>query len=108
MEASQQARARSDRARANTEEGGRRTAKDHGPSVTDDEQYEALRDQGASEEKAARIANTSRKQSGKRGGQSGSYDDWSKDDLEQRAAEIGIEGRSKMDKGELIDALRHH
>jgi len=26
--------------------------------------------------------------------------------LQQRAREIGIEGRSKMRKGELIDALR--
>ncbi|MGC8020653.1 DUF7218 family protein, partial [Salmonella enterica] len=32
-------------------------AKDHGPSVKDDELYEALRKQGASEQKAARIAN---------------------------------------------------
>jgi hypothetical protein len=83
-------------------------AKDHGPSVKDDEQYEALRDQGASKEKAARIANTPRKQAGKRGGESGSYEDWTKDDLEQRAKEIGIEGRSEMNKGELIDALRNH
>jgi hypothetical protein len=82
--------------------------KSPGPSVKDPEQYEALRDQGASKEKAARIANTDRSTAGKRGGESGSYDDWSKDDLEKRAAEIGIEGRSKMDKGELIDALRNH
>ena len=31
-------------------------AKDHGPSVKDDERYEALRRDGASKEKAARIA----------------------------------------------------
>jgi hypothetical protein len=79
-----------------------------GPSVKDPEQYEALRDQGASKEKAARIANTPRKQAGRRGGKSGSYDDWSKDDLEKRAKEIGIEGRSSMNKDELIDALRNH
>jgi hypothetical protein len=79
-----------------------------GPSVKDPEQYEALRDQGESKEKAARIANTDRHQAGKRGGESGSYDDWSKDDLEQRAKEIGIEGRSDMSKDELIDALRNH
>jgi hypothetical protein len=79
-----------------------------GPSVKDPEQYEALRDQGASKEKAARIANTSRSSAGKKGGKSGSYDDWSKQDLEKRAAEIGIDGRSKMNKGELIDALRNH
>ncbi len=83
-------------------------AKDHGSSVKDDEQYERLREQGESKEKAARIANTDRSTAGQRGGSSPSYEDWSKDDLQQRAKEIGIEGRSKMDKGELIDALRNH
>ena len=82
--------------------------KDPGPSVKDPEQYEALRDLGASKEKAARIANTDRQQAGERGGRSGSYENWSKDDLEQRAKEIGIEGRSGMDKDELVDALRDH
>ena len=83
-------------------------AKDHGPSVKDPDQYEALRDKGASKEKAARIANSDRHQTGKKGGQSGSYEDWNKDDLEKRAKEIGIEGRSKMSKDELVDALRNH
>jgi hypothetical protein len=83
--------------------------KSPGPSVKDDKQYEALRDQGASKEKAARIANAgSRSSTGRKGGKSGSYDDWSKEDLEKRAREIGIEGRSNMNKGELIDALRNH
>lgn len=83
--------------------------KDHGPSVKDDEQYEALRREGASKEKAARIANSgSRSSTGKKGGQSGSYDDWSKDDLYDKAKQVGIEGRSNMSKGELIDALRNH
>lgn len=82
--------------------------KDHGPSVKDDEQYEALRRQGASKEKAARIANTPRKQSGKRGGKSSSYEEWTKDELEQRAREIGIDGRSKMSKPQLVNALRNH
>jgi hypothetical protein len=83
-------------------------AKDHGPSVKDDRQYEKLREKGESKEKAARIANTSRSQSGKKGGKSGSYQDWSKDDLQKRAREIGIEGRSNMSKGELVNALRNH
>ncbi|CAN5711436.1 Rho termination factor N-terminal domain-containing protein [soil metagenome] len=87
-------------------------AKDHGPSVKDDEQYEALRKQGESKEKAARIANASsnegRSKVGERGGESGSYEDWSVDELQDRAAEIGIEGRSGMDKKELIRALRNH
>ena len=83
-------------------------AKDHGPSVKDDEQYEKLREKGESKEKAARIANTSRSGAGRRGGKSGSYEDWSNKVLQERAKEIGIEGRSKMNKGELIDALRNH
>ena len=84
-------------------------AKNHGPSVKDDEQYEALRREGASKEKAARIANAGgRSETGSKGGRSESYEEWSKDDLEQRAAEIGIEGRSNMNKDELIDALRNH
>jgi hypothetical protein len=83
-------------------------AKDHGPSIKDDEQYEALRDDGMSKEKAARIANTGRSEAGKRGGESPAYEDWTVDDLQDRAAEIGIEGRSGMDKDELIDALRNH
>jgi hypothetical protein len=83
-------------------------AKDHGPSIKDDEQYEKLRKKGESKEKAARIANTGRSTTGKRGGKSPSYEEWSKKDLQNRAKELGIEGRSKMDKGELIDALRNH
>jgi hypothetical protein len=83
--------------------------KSPGPSVKDPEQYEALRDQGASKEKAARIANAgSRSETGRKGGHSPSYDEWTKEDLEKRAREIGIEGRSSMSKDELIDALRNH
>lgn len=83
-------------------------AKDHGPQIKDDAQYEKLRKRGASKEKAARIANTNRSKAGKRGGTSIAYEDWTKDDLYQRAKEIGIEGRSGMNKGELIEAIRNH
>jgi hypothetical protein len=82
--------------------------KSPGPSVKDKDQYEALRRKGESKEKAARIANTSRRSAAKKGGKAGSYDDWSKQDLQKRAADIGIEGRSKMTKGELVKALRNH
>lgn len=61
-----------------------------------------------SKEKAARIANTPREQAARRGGESEPYEDWTKQELEDRAAEIGIEGRSSMNKSELIDALRNH
>jgi hypothetical protein len=87
-------------------------ARDHGPSVKNDRQYEAIREQGASKEKAARIANASasegKSEVGRRGGKSGSYEDWSKEDLYEKAQEVGIEGRSDMDKDELISALRNH
>jgi Rho termination factor, N-terminal domain len=83
-------------------------ATSHGPQIKDTERYEALREEGASKEKAARIANTGRREAGKRGGKSAAYEDWTKDDLYRRAKEIGIEGRSGMSKGELIDAIRHH
>ena len=81
-------------------------------SIKDEKQYKALRRDGASKEKAARIANassnTSRSETGRKGGKSGSYDDWTKKDLMGRAREIGIDGRSKMNKDELVDALRNH
>ena len=84
-------------------------AKDHGSSVKDDEQYEALRREGASKEKAARIANAgSRSETGSKGGEAGSYEDRTKDDLLQQAKKVGIEGRSSMSKDELISALRNH
>lgn len=83
--------------------------KSHGPSVKDDRQYEALRRQGASKEKAARIANSgSRSWTGRKGGKAQSYEDRTKDELLQKARQVGIEGRSKMSKGELISALRNH
>ena len=86
--------------------------KSPGPSVKDPEMYESLRDDGASKEKAARIANaaanTSRSSVGRKGGKSGDYDDWTKDDLMKRAREIGVPGRSSMNKSQLIRALRDH
>jgi hypothetical protein len=82
-----------------------------GPGVKNPDTYEALRDEGASKEKAARISNAQASQGkkvGRRGGKAGSYEDWTVDKLRKRAGEIGIDGRSKMNKGELVDALRNH
>ncbi len=83
-------------------------AKDHGSSIKDDEQYEALRADGMSKEKAARIANSDRSSTATKGGSARPYEDWKKDDLYDKAKEVGIDGRSDMDKSELIDALRNH
>jgi thiamine pyrophosphate-dependent acetolactate synthase large subunit-like protein len=80
--------------------------------IKDEKTYRALRREGNSEEKSARIANaaagSSRKKVGKKGGKSPSYADWSKEDLVKRAREIGVKGRSTMTKAQLINALRNH
>ena len=86
--------------------------KSHGPSIKDDRLYERLREEGESKEKAARIANEAAREGrstvGRRGGKSGAYEDWNVDDLRKKAADVGIEGRSKMNKRELVSALRNH
>jgi general stress protein YciG len=86
--------------------------KDPGPSVKDKHLYETLRDEGASKEKAARISNaasnTSRSSVGRKGGKASDYDEMTKDQLLERAREIGISGRSKMSKSQLVSALRNH
>ena len=79
-------------------------------SIKDPELYEALIREGNSKSKAAAIANAAardgRSEVGERGGESGSYEDWTEDELYNRAQELNVEGRSKMTKDELIEALR--
>jgi hypothetical protein len=83
-----------------------------GPSVKDQHLYEELRDEGNSKEKSARIANaaaaSSRTSVASKGGSSKPYDDWTLEDLRRRASQIGIEGRSSMNKAALVHALRSH
>lgn len=82
------------------------------PSIKDEKTYRALRDDGASKEKAARIANAGaaegKSKVSARGGKGGDYEDRTKDELYDKAKQVGIEGRSKMSKQELISALRNH
>ena len=78
---------------------------DPGPSVKDKETYEALRDDGASKQKAARIANAKANDSIDH--DSRKLEDRTKDELYEEAQEIGIEGRSDMTKDELIEAIRN-
>ncbi|WP_182347434.1 DUF7218 family protein [Tomitella gaofuii] len=80
--------------------------------LKDPDLYEDLRGKGQSKEKAARIsnaaANSGRSEVGERGGKSPSYDDWTVDELQKRAKELGIGGYSGKRKSELIDMLRNH
>lgn len=81
-------------------------SEDHGSSIKNDEQYEKLRKEGMSKEKAARIANTSN--SGEKGGEAEKYEERTKEELYEQAKKVGIDGRSDMSKDELINALRNH
>lgn len=81
-------------------------ARNHGLQIKNDEAYSELREKGMSKETAARIANSG-KSASKRGGKRSPYEERSKDDLYELARKVGIEGRSKMTKGELIGALRN-
>lgn len=74
------------------------------PSIANDDQYEALREKGYGKETAARIANSD--DAGARGAARSPYEEWSKDALYERAQELEIDGRSSMNKAELIEALR--
>jgi len=83
---------------------------DHGSSIKDDDTYEALRDQGASKQKAARIANAQASDDqnpSEKGGSQPPYEEWTRDDLYERAQELEVDGRSDMTKDELIEALRN-
>jgi hypothetical protein len=81
-------------------------------SIKDDKTYKKARESGASKEKAARIANAAAAQGrgkvAKKGGKASKYADMKKDELLDRAKKVGIKGRSKMSKKDLVDALRNH
>lgn len=79
-------------------------------SLKDPELYEELRAQGDSKQKAARISNAVARDGaeavGHRGGEAGSYDDWTVEKLRHRAKELGLSGYSGKRKAELIHMLR--
>lgn len=81
-------------------------------SLKDPELYEALRDDGASKEKAARISNAAardgRRAVARRGGEAGDYEDWTVKQLRDRAKELDLHGYSKKRKSALIEQRREH
>lgn len=81
-------------------------------SIKNEKMYEDLREDGASKEKAARISNAAAARGksavGRKGGESGSYEDWNVSDLKKRAKELGMTGYSKLTKDKLVSKLRNH
>jgi len=82
------------------------------PQLKDPELYDRLREEGNSEEKAARISNAAAREGrsaiGHRGGSAEDYEDRTVDELRDRARELGLHGYSKLRKSELIEKLRDH
>ena len=81
-------------------------------SIKNEKMYEDLRKEGNSKEKSARISNAAAARGksavGKKGGESGSYDDWTVPELKKRAKELGISGYSGLTKSKLVATLRNH
>lgn len=69
--------------------------------IKNTDQYDALRKKGMSKEKAARISNTENPDYNSK-----PYEERTRSELYQIAKELDIPGRSKMDKDQLITAIR--
>lgn len=82
------------------------------PSIKNEKLYQDLRRQGDSKEKSARIANAAAARGksavARKGGEAGSYDDWTVPQLKKRAKELGVSGYSGLTKAKLINKLRNH
>jgi hypothetical protein len=81
------------------------------PSIKNEKLYEDLRKEGNSKQKSARIANAAAARGksavGRKGGKSGSFDDWTVTDLKKRAKELGLSGYSNLSKDKLISKIRN-
>jgi Rho termination factor, N-terminal domain len=79
-------------------------------SVKDKALYKRLRNLGVSVKESTRVANagakTSRKKTSQHGGAASPYADWKVPQLRRRAKQVGIKGRSTMNKKQLVKALR--
>ena len=93
-------------------------------SAKDERQYEHIKEsnleRGMNEDKAEEIAgrtvNKRRRTEGRTpnrrtqgtGNPNRGLEERTRDEVYNRAKEMGIKGRSKMSKSELVDAVRHH
>jgi hypothetical protein len=81
-------------------------------SIKNEKLYQDLRKQGDSKEKAARISNAvaarGKSAVSRKGGKSGSYQDWTVPELKKRAKELGMSGYSSLTKDKLVAKLRNH
>jgi hypothetical protein len=80
-------------------------------SIKNEKMYEDLREEGNSKQKAARISNAAaargKSSVARKGGKSGSYDDWTVADLKKRAKDLGLSGYSSLTKSKLISKIRN-
>ena len=81
------------------------------PTIKNEKLYEDLRKEGNSKQRSARIANAAAARGksaiGKKGGKSGSFDDWTVTDLRKRAKELGLSCYSNLSKDKLISKIRN-
>jgi hypothetical protein len=79
--------------------------------IKNEKMYTDLRRDGASNEKAVRIANAATARGtgsvDRKGGKAGSYNAWTVTELKKRAKDLDLSGYSK-NKPQLVSALRNH
>jgi hypothetical protein len=80
-------------------------------SIKNEKMYDDLRKEGNSKQKVARISNAvaarGKSTVGRKGGKSGSYEDWTVGDLKKRAKQLGMSGYSNLSKDKLVAKLRN-
>ncbi len=76
--------------------------------VKNENQYQTLLEIGYSKEKAARIANMDDAEGSEKAGNAKPYEEWTREELYQQARKVGVEGRSYMNKRNLIKSLRNN